>query len=127
MRMLPDGTIDDAHRDLEQKSLRNVRALVDSLERQEMSHASRRKVVIALVSVPVVAAVIALGIHASRAPSEEAEKKRRACELDAWNARAAAFVEKDRIAHPGRSSKQVQDDLRRAQPDLMREAREQCK
>jgi hypothetical protein len=116
----------DTQRDLEQKALRNVRALVDTLEREELGRGKRKKIVVALVSIPVLALALALGVRAWNAPAEEAEKKRRACELDGWNTRAAAFMQANRLAHPELTNKEVQDDLRAAQPRLMAEAKAGC-
>lgn len=124
---MPDTDMDDAQRDLERNALRNVRALVDKLQREELGSAKRKRVVISLACIPFVAMAAALALHASKGPAEEADKNRRACELDGWNRRAAAFEKEDRAAHPGRSNKQVQDDLREAQPGLMAEAKAQCK
>src|SRR4051812_17147090 len=92
--------MNDSQRHLEQKALRNVRALVDTLEREELGRGKRKKIVMGLVSVPVVVIVFALGVRAWNAPSEAAEKARHACALDGWNARAAAFMEANRLAHP---------------------------
>jgi hypothetical protein len=118
--------MEDSHRELEQKALRNVRALVEKVQHDEASRNKRQMRWLLLISVATALIVGGLGISAWLRTSESNQAQRSSCELEAWNARAAAFEREARQANPGVSARDIQNLLRNERPTLMAEAKAQC-
>jgi hypothetical protein len=118
--------MEDSHRHLEQEALRNVRALVDKLEGDELAKNRRQWRWQLLLFVPIGLILAGVGVSAWLQPSKSGEIRQRSCELDAWNTRAAAFERDARRANPEESARDIQNRLRRERPSLMAEAKAQC-
>lgn len=116
--------MEDTNRILEQKALRNVRALVDNLEAREPAHSGK---VLLLVGIAVVIGSVALWISSSRKASVEAAKREQlACELDIWVAKSSVLVEGFRQANPGMPYLDIQKLLVRERPAVMAAAKAEC-
>lgn len=113
--------MEDSQRDLQQKSLRNVRALVERLERDEREQSRGNKYLLLVAFAPFLVFVGVVLMADPRAPS-----KTGSCELDAWNAKAAEFERSARQSDPQISYLEVQAKLERERPFLMAAARTDC-
>ena len=115
-------------RSLEQQALRNVRGLVDYLERTDALSRKRQlaAVGVILVAVAVVLALV-LGRSSARGGVLEPEQQRqRACELEAWNQRSADFERSTRAAHPDWQYRDVQRQLEGQRASFMADAKTEC-
>ena len=116
--------MEDANRDLEQRALRNVRALVDKLESEEPLHPWKP---IVLVGLAVIVAGVAMWVVSSRkAAVNEAHRQQLACEQDAWAKKAGDFDRTYRQAHPAMPYKEVMENLQREGPAMRAAAKAEC-
>src|SRR5471032_452254 len=102
----------DTDRILEQKALRNARALVDMIERDDLLKRKRQARALWIASMPVALLLVAMLTWGEKQP-DDAAKQRKSCELDAWNARAADFERRAKEANPGMPYRDVQTRLER--------------
>ena len=114
--------MDDAHRTLEKKALRNVRALFERLERDDRLQ-GRRQWPLLLIAL---AALLSVGFIVVSVKGSPPSTQAMSCELEAWNASAADFERKTRQAHPQLSYPEIQVQLERERPFLMAMARIDC-
>jgi flagellar basal body-associated protein FliL len=122
----PTMTMDDSNRILEQKALRNVRTLFERLEGDERDYARRQKIWLLFIAVPVALIVAALGASVLLSSPKSVDRVAQSCELDVWNARAAAFERNARQSDPGATSRVIQNRLKLEQPALMEQAKLEC-
>jgi len=118
--------MDDSRRNLEQSALRNVRSLFERLDRIDRT-ARRREVIAVCAIILVTASLLSLIGFAMRHPDADAiQKRQQACELDAWNAKAAEFERRMRQSDPAMPYRDIQKRLERERPFLMAAARIDC-
>jgi DNA transposition AAA+ family ATPase len=101
--------MNDTNRILEQKALRNVRALLDKLG--------------------VVMLVVGIGwwISSSRKAAVEAARRQQvACELDIWVAKSGVLVQGFRQANPEMPYREIRKLLERERPAVMAAAKAEC-
>jgi hypothetical protein len=116
--------MEDANRILEQRALRNVRALVEKLEASEPAHIGK---LLLLVGLAVVIGGFALWASGSRkAAVDAAHRQQLACELDIWVVKSSALIEGFRQAHPGMPYLDIEKLLERERPAVMAAAKAQC-
>jgi hypothetical protein len=118
--------VTDDQRILEKKALRNVRALFEILERDDLLKRKRQTRALWIASVPIAVLLVALASPKGQAPLDEAAKQRRSCEIDAWNARAGDFERRMRKDNPEMPYRDVQKRLEHERPALMAEAAAAC-
>ena len=116
----------DSQRILEQNALRSARSLVEMFERDEVLKRKRQTRALWIASVPIVLVLAAVVAPKGEGLADDAKKQRTACELDAWNARAADFERQAREADPGVPYRDVQKRLEHERPFLMAEAKIAC-
>ena len=116
----------DDQRILEQKALRNARAVLEMLERDDLLKRKRQARALWIASVPIALLLVALANPEGTQPLDDAAKQRRSCELDTWNARAGEFERQMRKDNPGMAYLDVQRRLERERPFLMAEAAAEC-
>jgi hypothetical protein len=116
----------DTQRILEKKALRNARALVEMIERDDLRKGKRQARALLIAAVPVALVLFGLLSVHGQAPADDATKQRRSCELDAWNTRAGDFERQMRKDNPEMPYADVQRRLERERPFLMAEAATAC-
>ena len=116
----------DADRILEKKALRNARAPVEMFERDDLLKRKRQTRALWIASVPIVLLLAGILTWGEKQP-DDAAKRRKACELDAWNARAGDFERRAKETNPGMPYREVQKLLERERPVLMAQAAAACK
>lgn len=111
---------------LEQQALRNVRSLFERLERvdREGRRADWRRV--AAIALVTLAALGAVAWSMRKPAIDPAVQARRACELDAFNAKAAAFERATQEANPGMPYRDIQKMLETQRPALVEAAKIDC-
>jgi hypothetical protein len=116
--------MEDSHRILERKALRNVRGLLDRLERDNAGRRKREKrlILIAIAPLGLLIALFVFNLKPVTSPMTAAQ----ACELDTWNAKASEFVRNVQKANPDMPYREVREQLKRNQPALMAAARTEC-
>ena len=126
MAQSQDADIQDRGRIVEQDALRKVRSLFEALDRADRK--GRKRDLIAIGVIAVVATVLLGGIgFAMRKPAYDPDVQRqRACELDAFNARAAEFERATRQSSPGMPYRDVQKLLEQERPSLVAAAKIDC-
>jgi hypothetical protein len=116
----------DIQQTLEQRSLRNVRALVDNLQKDERS---RRKwilyTVIGFLPIAILAGAAILKTWPDPAAIAAADRSRQ-CELAWWAERSGEFERRLRNTYPDMPHKDIQKKLERAGPSMMAEAKAEC-
>jgi hypothetical protein len=116
--------MEDSNRILEQKALRNVRALVDKLEALEPARPWRP---ILLLTTVVIIAGLMMWVASSRKVAAVADQRQqRSCEFDVWAAKSGDFERGLRQAHPEMPNVDLQKLLERERPALMAAAQAQC-
>jgi hypothetical protein len=119
----------DAQQELHQRSLRNVRALLEK-EQQEFERQKRSRRLVVWAAVPTLVLVLGLVYYgarnnpASRAP---AEKQRIACETEVWATKSGEAERAIRAANPGMSPADVARQLQRDSASLQAAAAEECR
>lgn len=118
----------DAQRELHQRSLRNVRALLEQ-EQAEFERQKRSTRLVVWVALPVALLVAGLVLYASRTqpPRELAQKQRMDCETEAWAAKSGEAERAIRQANPGMSPSEVGRKLQAENPSFQAAAREECR
>jgi hypothetical protein len=123
--LVPSVRVEDTNRILEEKALRNVRALVDNLERRDSDH--RGLLVLLVVGLLMAAMVAAAWVFSlPREATEAAKRQQLSCELDAWAAKAGDLERSFQKAHPEMSYREVQKLLERERPFVMAAAKVEC-
>ena len=122
---MPSVPVDDTNRILEQKALRNVRALVDNLERRDPPrHGLLAPLAVALLMAGMIAAAWLFSLP--RESADAAKRQQVSCELDAWAAKAGDWERSFQKAHPEMSYREVQERLERERPFIMAAAKVEC-
>ena len=115
----------ETQRDLEQRALRNVRALVDSLERLDPPRPSRMPML--LMAGAVCVTLVGLAIAAWVQGGEETkERERRICETDAWAKLSGERERQLRQEHPDLPYERLQKKLELERPALMAKSKRAC-
>ena len=113
----------DGFRILEQRALRNVRALIERLERDDLLERKRQWYWVLIALLPV---TLFLGLIITKVTPLTASGRQTQCELDAWNAKAAEFERTTRATNPDLSASEIQKRLEHERPFLLIEARIDC-
>ncbi len=116
--------MNEGHRSLEQKALRNVRALFERLEHDDLRRRRRQKYLLLAAMIPIILVLVLVVSLRPEAP--QGTKQSQSCEIDAWNARAAEFERRARQANPDMPYREIQKQLERERPLLTAEARVEC-
>ena len=119
----------DARQELHQRSLRNVRALLEK-EREEFERQKRSKRLLVWAAIPLVALVAGLvwyGAMKRPASREESERTRVACEVDMLAAKSGEVERSIRAAHPGMAPADVAQLLQRESAALQAAAASECR
>lgn len=111
---------------LEQQALRNVRSLFERLERAEREGRRADWRIVAGIAAVTVAALGAVAFSMRKPAVDPAVQARRACELDAFNARAADFERKAREANAAMPYRDIQKLLEKERPFLVAAAKVDC-
>jgi hypothetical protein len=122
-----DGDLGDHRRGLEQEALRNVRSLVDRLDKIDRAGRKRDLVVVCAIVVLAGAILGTIGFAMRKPAYDPDDQRQRACELDAFNTRAADFERSTRDANPGMLYRDIQKRLERERPTLVAAAKTQCR
>jgi hypothetical protein len=117
--------MEDSHRVLEQKALRNVRGLLDRLERDSAGRRKREKWLI-LVAIAPLLLLVAISVSSPLKPVTSPMTAAQACEMDTWNAKASEFVRKVQESNPEMPYREVREQLKASRPALMAAARTEC-
>jgi hypothetical protein len=121
--------VSDARRELHQRSLRNVRALLEKeqeeLERQK--RARRLLIWLALPTLALVGGLVYYGAKNNFSSREPAEKSRIACETEVWAHKSREAEQAIRAANPGISPKEVGRQLQQASGSLQAAAAAECR
>jgi hypothetical protein len=116
----------DSQRTLEKKALHNVRALSEMLERDDLLKRKRQARALLIAAVPIALVLVMITTSITVKPPDAAANLRRACELDAWNARAAEYERQARKDNPDMPYRDIQKGLEGMRPFLMAEAAAAC-
>ena len=119
----------DAQQELHQRSLRNVRALLEK-EQQEFDRQKRARRLLVWVAVPVVLLAGGLVYYGSRinpTTREPAEKRRIACETEVWAAKSRAAEVAIRSANPGIAPSEVGRRLQAESASFQAAAADECR
>ena len=111
---------------LEQQALRNVRSLFERLEHAEREGRRADWRMAAAIALVTLAALGAVAWSMRKPAVDPAVQARRACELDAFNAKAADFERKAREASPRMPYRDIQKMLEKERPLLVDAARLDC-
>jgi hypothetical protein len=115
--------MDDGQREREQEALRNVRALVERIEHEDLDRRRRQWLIVAGL---LLAVAVFLGTFVSRMPDHSVRTPSGSCEIDVWNAKAAGFMRNARQASPDIDYGEIQKSIERKRSTLMAEARREC-
>ena len=116
--------MDETRRIFEHKALRNVRALFERLERDDLRH-RRRQWYLALFAVLPIA--LFLGMVLTHPPSSALRPLEvRSCELESVSARSEEFRRTLERSNPEMTPSEIQKQLEHEQPYLMAAARVHC-
>ena len=116
----------ESRRILEQEALRNVRALIERLGREELARRKRQKYLLLIASVPIAYLLVSITFGTMPAPIDPAKQQSISCELDAWNARAADFERRTRQANPEMPYRDIQKLLEKERPFMLADAKIDC-
>jgi hypothetical protein len=119
----------DAQQELHQRSLRNVRALLEK-EQQEFARQKRARRLLIWIALPVlllVAGLVYYGARKNPSTREPAEKLRIACETEVWAAKSGDAERAIRAANPGIAPPEVARRLQQESPTLQAAAAEECR
>ena len=111
---------------LEQQALRNVRSLFERLERVDREGRRSDWRMVAAIVLVTAGAVGAVAWSMRKPAVDPAVQARRACELDAFNAKAADFERKAREANPDTPYREIQKLLEKERPFLVAAAKLEC-
>ena len=111
---------------LEQQALRNVRSLFERLEHAEREGRRADWRIVAAIAVVTAAALGAVAFSMRKPAVDPAVQARRACELDAFNARAADFERKAREANPDMPYRDIQKRLEGERSSFVAAAKAEC-
>ena len=116
--------MEDTNRILERKALRNVRALVDKLERADNPHEWRVVVLFAALMIALVIVLwISVHVYAAR---ESAAREQLSCQMEIWLEKSGHFERGLREVNPNLSSREIQLQLKRERPFIMANAKIAC-
>jgi hypothetical protein len=116
--------MEDSNRILEQKALRNVRALVDKLESLEPAHPWRPFLL--LIALALVVGFVMWIAGSRKAAVEAAARQQQSCEFDVWVAKAGDLERNLRQAHPGMTGREIQKSVERERPAIIAAAKAEC-
>jgi hypothetical protein len=119
----------DARSELHQRSLTNVRALLDK-EQEEFARQKRARRLLVWVAVPTILLVAGVVWYAARnnpASRDAAEKRRVACVSEVWAARSRDAEVAIRAANPGMPPSEIGLKLQADSAKFQAEANAECK
>jgi|SRR5579859_6121029 len=111
---------------LEERALRNVRNLFERLERADREGRRADWRMVGVIALLTLGALAALALSMRKPAVDPAVQARRACELDAFNAKAADFERTARAVNPGMPYRDIQKLLEKERPSLAAAARIDC-
>ena len=118
--------MDDRQHILEQQALRNVRTLVERLDRADREGRKRDYKAIGAITVVAVVLVGAIAFAMRKPAYDPDEQRQRGCELDAFNVRAATFERSMRDANPDMPYRDIQKRLERERAAMVVAAKAEC-
>jgi hypothetical protein len=118
----------DAQRELHQRSLTNVRALLDK-EQREIELARKNERLMIWIALPVILFFVGLAWFAVTRPDrrEPVDLKQAACEAKLFNVRSRAAERTMRAANPGISDDDATRELLSRRDALVRAVKQECR